>query len=345
MRHLDRRALLFGLGALSLAPRHGYGYDLGARSTDTDTAAAADRTPDLPFAAGDVVVGCTLLNDPSDDHRGLGRILHYDAALRLRRRITLDDTTHIVQGLKFAPDRTLWGFDAFAYKVVRFGADGRRLENFSAPPRSFAQVVFARDGRFFLGENFVGDRSRVPLRTTLPFMPGTRRFGNGHLFEFSREGRLLREHATPTHGGMGGFQGMTSAALAKDGRTLFYTSESGPRIMRWDLVDRRALPDLLSAPDNSGQLFFDLRFDAADRLLVLTGLAVDALDDAGRLIRRYPLGSFGWASLGTPRDGYVHVANFFSGEIACLDLASGEIVARAQTGVRKSASGIDSFPA
>lgn len=328
MRVLDRRTLLLGLGALSVVPR------LAAREPTT-----------LPFAPGDVVVGCTLLNDPTDDHRGAGRILHYDGELRLRRSILLEDTTHIVQGLKFGPDRSLWGFDAFAYKIVRFAADGHRLANLNAPARSFAQVIFAKDGRFFLAENFVGARSRVPLRTTLPFMPGTQRFGEGHLFEFSREGKLLHEHATPTHGGMGGFQGLTSAAIAPDGRTLVYTSESGPRIMRWDLQERRALPDLLGAPDNSGRLFFDVRFDDAGRLLVLTGLGVDALDSEGRLIRSYPLGSFGWASLGTPRQGYVHAANFFSGDIACLDLSSGDIVARAQTGVRKSASGIDCFPA
>lgn len=329
MRRLDRRSLLLGLGALPLAGR-------------IDAAETASLP--LPFATGDVVVGCTLLNDSTDDHRGVGRILHYDAQLRLRRTIVLEDTTHIVQGLKFGPDKTLWAFDAFAYKIVRLGRDGRRRDDFVAPARSFAHVTFAKDGRFYLGENFVGDRSRVPLRTTLPFMPGTKRFGDGHLFEFSKQGKLLREHATPTNGGMGGFQGLTSSTIAPDGRTLLYTSESGPRIMRWDLVNRRALPDLSSSAGNNGRMFFDVRVDDAGRLLVVTGLGIDALDDAGRLIRSYPLGSFGWASMGTPRDGLVHVANFFSGEIACLDLASGNIVARAQTGVRKSASGIDSFP-
>lgn len=308
-----------------------------------NTALADDAV--LPFVGGDVVVGCTLLNDPKDDHRGLGRILHYDAELKLRRTIVLEDTTHIVQGLKFGPDRSLWAFDAFAYTIARFGADGKRRSNFRAPARSFAHVSFAKDGRFFLGENFVGEKSRVPLGTTLPFMPGTRRLGDGHLFEFSKQGKLLREHATPVHGGMGGFQGMTASAIAADGRTLVYTSESGPRIMRWDLLDRVPMADLVGAADGTGKMFFDVRFDEAGRLLVVTGRGIEALDDAGRLMRSYPFGSFGWASLGTPRNGFVHASNFFSGEIACLDLASGEIVARAQTGVRKSASGIDSFPA
>ena len=114
--------------------------------------------------------------------------------------------------------------------------------------------------------------------------------------------------------------------------------------MRWDLIAQRSLPDLVIAPENAGRIFFDLRFDEAGRLLVVNGRGIDAVDDAGRLIRSYSFGSFGWASLATPRSGYVYASNFFSGELACLDLASGEIVARVQTGIRKSASGIDSFP-
>ena len=265
MSGLRRRTVLAGLGALPFA------------------ALQAETTA---FSRGDVLVGCTLLKDPADDHRGRGRILHYDADLRLRNTLWIDDTTHIVQGVRFAPDGVLWAFDAFAYKILRYGRDGRRLADFKAPARSFAHVTFAADGRFFLGENFVGTASRVPLRTTLPFMPGTQRLGDGHLFEFSANGRLLHEHRTPVHGGMGGFQGLTASALAADGKTLYYTSESGPRIMRWNVAARSSLPDLITAADNSGRFFFDLAFDGAGRLLVVTGLGVDALDaTSGAAIR------------------------------------------------------------
>lgn len=317
---LRRRTVLAGLGALPFA------------------ALQAETTA---FSRGDVLVGCTLLNDPADDHRGRGRILHYDADLRLRNTLWIDDTTHIVQGLRFAPDGVLWAFDAFAYKILRYGRDGRRLADFKAPARSFAHVTFAADGRFFLGENFVGTASRVPLRTTLPFIPGTQRLGDGHLFEFSANGRLLHEHRTPVHGGMGGFQGLTASALAADGKTLYYTSESGPRIMRWNVAARSSRPDLVAAADNSGRFFFDLAFDGAGRLLVVTGLGVDALDaTSGAVLRRYPLGSFGWASMSPPVDKVVYLSNFFSGEIARLDLQSGAITAKADTGTRKSASGV-----
>jgi hypothetical protein len=318
----------------------------GARASPPAPAPTTASSP-VPFLPGDVVAGCTLLNDPKDDHRGRGRLLHFDAQLKLKHTLWLDDTTHIVQGTRFGPDRSLWAFDTFAYKIVRIAPDGRRLPNFaSAPARGFANVCFAPDGRFFLGENYIGEKSRVPLRTTLPFMPGTRRFGDGHLFEFSPQGKLLREHATRVHGGMGGFQALTSAALVPpDARRIVYTSESGPKIFQYDLVERRQLPDLVSFADNQGKFFFDVAFDRAGRLLVVTGRGVDAYDLKGRLTRSYPLEGFGWASMSAPVTAtHVYVTNFFSGEIAKLDLGSGAVLARAATDGRRSLSGAAEFP-
>jgi sugar lactone lactonase YvrE len=333
-----RRDVLSALGALPLAAR-------AARQSASAPAPAAAAKP-LAFAPGDVDFCCTLLNDPADDHRGRGRILHYDRNLKLRNTIWLDDTTHIVQGVRFGPDRTLWAFDAFAYRIARFAPDGRRLPDFKgAPARSFAHVTFHPDGRYFMGENFVGEKSRVPLRTTLPFMPGTKRLGDGHLFEFDARGRLLREHATRVHGGMGGFQGLNSSAITPDGKSIVYTSESGPKVFRWDLVQRRQLPNVLDHEDNKGQFYFDLAFDGAQRLLVVAGTRIDAIDLSGRVLRSYALPKFGWASMSAPTANHVYVTNFFTGDIVKLDLASGAILAQANVGILKSLSGVAEFTA
>jgi sugar lactone lactonase YvrE len=334
-----RREVLAALGALPVAVAAG-----SARLARAAGPTASAAT--IPFAPGDVVVGCTLLNDSKDDHRGRGRILHYDRELKLKNTLWLDDTTHIVQGLRFGPDRSLWAFDAFAYKIARFAPDGRRLPDFTqAPARSFAHVTFHPDGRFFLGENFVGEKSRVPLRTTLPFMPGTTRLGDGHLFEFNAKGKLQREHATRVHGGMGGFQGLNSSAITPDGLSIVYTSESGPKVFRWDLVARRQMPNVLDHEDNKGQFYFDLAFDRSQRLLVMAGTRIDAIDLAGKLLRSYPLPKFGWASLSEPVDDtHIYASNFFTGDVLKLDLASGAILAQANTGVLKSVSGVAESP-
>jgi hypothetical protein len=332
MIRITRRATFAGLGATMVA--------IGSRTP----LRAAEA--DVPFAPGDVAVGCTLLDDPKDDHRGIGRILHYDAALHLKRTITLDDTTHIVQGTRFGPDGTLWAFDAFAYRILRFDRRGRRQADFDAPARSFAHITFAPDGSFYLGENFVGNASTVRLRTTIPFMPGTQRFGDGHLFHFSKDGRLLREHATAVHGGMGGFQGLTSSALSADGKTLYYTSESGPRLMRYDLAADRQLPDLLAFPENTGKFFFDIAFDRRGRLLAVRGMTIDALNaSTGAVLQSYAVTPFGWASLSIPvTETHVYATNFFTGDLIKIGLADGRVLAKTNVGVRKSLSGVAEMP-
>lgn len=317
---------------------------LAALATVWPKALRADVDRPLPFVRGDVLVGCTLLDDPDDDHRGRGRLLHYDRNLSLRQTLWIDDTTHLIQGLRFDQDRTLWAFDAFAHRVLRFSLDGSRLRDFPAPPRGFSNVTFANDGRVFLGEFFVGSESRVPLETTLPFLPGTRRFGDGHLFEFSRDGRLLHEHATPVQGGIGGFQGLSFSALSPDNSTLVYVSETGSRVFRWDLRERHPLPDLVE-DRGPGTFFFDLAFAGPDRLLLLAGTTLEILEwPSGRALTRLPLPSFGFATLSSPIEGHTYLCNFFSGEIIRLEIASGRITAQAQTGIRKSASGVAEVP-
>ena len=55
------------------------------------------------FAPGDIFLGCTLLNDPTDDHAGPGRILQFDEDLRPKGELYTEGGTHLVGGLAFGP--------------------------------------------------------------------------------------------------------------------------------------------------------------------------------------------------------------------------------------------------
>ena len=71
-----------------------------------------------PFEKGDVLVACTLLNNDDDDHAGEGRIFQYDADLNEKGVLWTKHTTHLVNGLKFGPDGTLWAFDQHIHAVL-----------------------------------------------------------------------------------------------------------------------------------------------------------------------------------------------------------------------------------
>lgn len=303
---------------------------------------------------GDLLVGATRLDNPDDDHAGQGRILHFDSSLQLKAEIALADTTHLVGGLRFDARGVLWAFDSQEFVVLNLHPDGRIERRHEFGSRAYSHVNFLADGSLLLGEHVVGDSIKpeiaARMHTRLPFMPGTRRFGDGHVFHFRADGQLIKEYATATHGGMGGFLGVTMADVSADGRTLVYCSETGPRLMRFDLAADRQLPDLqgFSPPYPPGPppMFFGMRFAADGALWVLRGAAIHRVHpESGQTVTEIPLEGFGWALLELANaDQQVWVSNFFTGEVAKIDLSTGTKIASAHTGAPKAVAGLAEVP-
>jgi hypothetical protein len=305
-----------------------------------------------PYAPGDLFVAATLLNNPNDDHAGQGRILQYGSDLKPKGELLLADTTHLVGGLTFDAAGVLWAFDSQEFVVLNIHRDGRVVRRREFGARPFSHVNFAADGTLLFGEHVVGDSIKPEIRarmhTDIPFMPGTQRFGDGHVFRYSSDGRLLKEYATATHGGMGGFLGVTMSSVSPDGRTLVYCSETGPRLMRYDLVEDRQLPDLQSFtppyPPGPPPMFFGMAFASDGTLYVLRGASLHVVDEAGQTTRQIPLEGFGWATLELCADGrHAFTSSFFSGEVAKIDLSTGAKVGSIATGAPKAVAGLAEF--
>ncbi|MDP7659621.1 MAG: WD40 repeat domain-containing protein [Gammaproteobacteria bacterium] len=308
-----------------------------------------------PFEKGDVFAGVTLLNNPDDDHAGDGRIIQYDADLNEKGVLWTDGTTHLVGGLKFGPDGNLWAFDSQAYKVIRVSPEGRELPEIKFADKSFSNVCFLPDGNLILGEHLVGHEIKLPpdrpLGTTLPFMPGTERFGDGHAYKFSLDGELLQEFNTETHGGMPGFLGCTSTTLLPDGKTLVYCSELGNRSFRYDLEANQQLPDLITYTPDSGDMVISTTLQADGTLLHIKanfqkGFALQTLNLDGSEIRSYEMPPPpGWAGIGTSIEANTaFIGNFFNGNLIKFDLEKGAALATAETGVARALAGIAQYP-
>lgn len=304
-----------------------------------------------PFSRGDVFVGATELNDPLDDHAGRGRIIQYDKNLKQKAVLWLGATSHLVGGLNFDARGVLWAFDSHAFVVLNIHPDGRVQIRDELPTRAFSHVTFAKDGSFLLGEHLAGDAVRpevaARMKTKIPFFPGGDRFGDGHVWRFSVDGALLREYATQTHGGMAGFLGVTHSALAPDGRTLVYCSETGPRLLRYDLANDRQLPDLQSfQPPFQGppEMFFGMAYGPDGALHVLRGGRIDIVNGRGETVRSIPLEGFGWATLAITADGrFAYAGSFFTGQVVKVSLATGAVVHSASTGQARALAGIAVF--
>lgn len=306
------------------------------------------------FAAGDLFVAATQLDNPQDDHAGRGRILQYAADLTPKGVLWLDETTHLVGGLKFDASGVLWAFDSQEFVVLNIHRDGRVVRRGEFGARAYSHVNFAADGTLLFGEHVVGDSIKPEIQarmhTRIPFMPGTTRFGDGHVFRFRSDGALVKEYATQTHGGMGGFLGVTMSAISPDGSTLVYCSETGSRLMRYDLINDRQLPDLQSFappfPPGPPPMFFGMAYGGDGTLYVLRGASIHVVDEAGQTTRQIPLEGFGWATIELAADDrHAFVSSFFSGEVAKIDLGNGAKVGSITTGAPKAVAGIAEYRA
>jgi hypothetical protein len=134
------------------------------------------------------------------------------------------------------------------------------------------------------------------------------------------------------------------SALSPDESTLVYCSETGTRLMRYDLESARQLPDLQRLPEGEREMFFAMDYGPRSRLYVSRGTRVDLVSPEGRTMCCYPLDGHGWATLKAAADGrHLYIGNYFSGQLVKLELESGEQVAVADTGVERSLAGIAEY--
>ncbi len=287
------------------------------------------------FESGDVFVGATRIRDAElDDHAGDGRIIQCDRDLNAKGILWVQNTTHLISGLEFAPDGTLWGCDAWSYQLIRVAKNGQQQSNLHVTDRGFAHLVFPGDDTMYLCENWVGEQIPSAINTVLPTLPGEdTKLGDGDLYHCTQNGEILAQLKPEVHGGIRGFIGLSHAELMPDGRTLVYISETGPRIMRYDLADDRQLPDLHRYEEDGRPKCFDMAIDGDGNVVICMGTRIDIIESSGKVLESVSLPGDvrGWSVICADQDPrYMYVANWFTGVLIKLELSTGEVLAETQ---------------
>lgn len=301
-----------------------------------------------PFAPGDVWVAATVMDVPDDDHAGSGRLLQFDAEFNLKGVLWVAGTTHKIGGLTFGPDGTLWGSAPISWQVIEIGTDGRQRPIRHFADRPFSSVSFAPDGTMYFGEHLVGSRRSIPMATTrFNYLPGEQVIGRGNICQFTADGELIREYETETHGGVAGIHGVTSTVLTDEGKRMIYISETGDRVMQYDLANDRQLQDLANFGELKGaspMVLVMSQMPGGD-LVIGTGRSVVFLDQrSGEILHEIEFDTPGWAAVAPSTEpGRLLLGNFFTGEFVKLRVADGEVVARNSIGERNSLSGIAQY--
>lgn len=308
-----------------------------------------------PFQPGDVLLGCTLLNDPTDDHAGAGRILQYDQDMKQKGEIYTQGGEHLVGGLAFGPDGFLWAFNDLCVLHVDPKTARQLPLSDRFLPRVYRSASFGPDGSIFLGEHMLAKEPPPGIEklTTIRFprVPPDNVLGYGMIYRYDRDWNFVKAYDVEHCPELTGFKGVTHHTLHPDGRVIAYTAETSKRIMRFDTVDERQLPDLVRYPGDDirdGNWAIALRYLPDGTLLVTRGKTMDLLDEAGQVIRTYELEGYGWAEISPCRNPrHVLLANIWTGMVWKFDLDSGQPVGIIDTGMKapkRAVAGVAEYP-
>ena len=303
-----------------------------------------------PFEPGDILVAATVMDNPDDDHAGTGRLIQYDVDLNEKGVLWIEGTTHKIGGMTFSPDKVLYGFAQLTPQMLEVdSATGKQLplRNFD-DHRSFSSITFGKDGSYYLGEHLMGTDTSNPMVTTkFNLLPGRDVIGDGHVFRYAADGTFMQEYNTKAGGGLGPMLAVTTTILTDDDTRMIYTSETGQKVMQYDLVNDQQLPDLANFEDHERVgMVLNVSPLSEGRMMFSTGASIVVLDDTtGEFIRDYAFETYGWAALAPSIDGeHIIVGNFMDGEFIKVRLSDGEIVKRNNIGQRESLSGVVQFP-
>lgn len=309
-----------------------------------------------PFEKGDVFLGLTLLNNPDDDHAGLGRIVQYDNDFNQKGELWTVGGEHFVGGLEFDGDGLLWAFNDFSVLHVDPETGRQRPLSDKFLPRAYRSASFGSDGSVFLGEHMKAEKKPtegIATRTTIkfPVIPGEGILGFGYIYKYDRDWDLQNIFECETAPEMTHFKGVTHSTLHPNEQWVTYATETAKRIMRYDVINDKQLPDLLTYP---GDDIMDRVWAIAvkhlpdGRLLVTRGDFMELLDEDGKVLKTYPLETYGWSDLEICRDGeHCLVSSIWEGTVAKVHIESGEIVGMLDTGMKapnRCLAGVAEFP-
>jgi hypothetical protein len=286
---------------------------------------------------GDILLAATDVDDRNVDlrnHSGPGRILHYDAQLRPKGELRTGQVGLVI-GLGWDRRyRELLATDPSAHVVTRFAADGSRLEPLPFMPRArIGSIQFLPDGRFCAGVHSKHGED--------PASPQPR------LYLCDRDAGTALPLAVDIDGGKFRFHAVTHMTLAPDGHTLLYVSETGRRVMRYDLAAQRQLDDLIVFAADDPRGTYGLACTPDGRVLMATGSGAAMFAADGSLIRTYDVPERrGWSRLQLSQDPTrFWLSNFFEGILQQRDVETGALIREHDIGRKYSLCGLAEVPA
>jgi len=298
---------------------------------------------------GDLFLVLNEIDQSHIDYRkgisGQCRIVHYDRDFNARGELWTGEAGMLV-GLLYNPgDRRLYATNPQRNSILAYDATGEkhRLGGY-LPARRYGNMAPARNGDILIGVH------------SLYGTPVEDEHGDGKLIRFNPQSRQASFHEVDIDGGRGGRHCVSNLALGADDKTVYYVSEAGRRLCRYDTESRRQLSDFIAFGGDDAMRTYGLGVLPGGEVLMASGSGAVLFSPRGDLLKSYevPLEN-GWTRAKPALDGeHFFLSNFLHGLLQRRHIATGEVVSELNTGLKcsllslseyRAGNAADSFPA
>lgn len=289
---------------------------------------------------GDLFLVLNRIDQGNIDYRkgisGLCRIVHYDRDFNPRGELWTGESGMLV-GLLFNPnDQRLYATNPHRNSILAYDASGgqHRLDAF-LPERRYGNMALARNGDILIGVHSLYGESIEDEH------------GDGKLIRFNPQTRTVSFHEVEIDGGRGGRHCVSNLALGADDRTVYYVSEAGRRLCRYDTRSDRQLPDFVAFREKDATRTYGLGVLPGGEVLMASGSGAVLFSSGGEILMNYdvPLEG-GWTRAMPALDGrHFYLSNFLHGLLQRRDIATGEVVSELNTGLKCSLLSLSEYRA
>ncbi|MEZ6023785.1 MAG: SMP-30/gluconolactonase/LRE family protein [Hyphomonadaceae bacterium] len=286
------------------------------------------RTGDPTLTPGDVIVAANDTIQPADMRAGLkgwGRLLHCDAALNIKGELRTGDFGLLI-GLMLTKAGEIYVTSPQLWKLAAYTSALEPVAFKPPPRRRYGNMISDRKGGVLIG---VHSGHGEP--------PEPDQYGDGKLVRFDPKTGESEFFDVEIDGGRSGKHYVSNLALAPDNKTVFYVSEAGRRVKRYDIEARKQLDDFLFVPEDQGGTY-GLGIDVQGRVILGMGVSAALLTPEGEIIRRYEVSSDkGWtrAAFCVDQD-FFFLSNFLDGVLERRSVETGEVLHKLDVGLRGS---------
>ena len=267
---------------------------------------------------------------------GRCRIVHYDKDFKPKGELWTGEEGLLV-GLLYNPnDKRLYATNPQLNSILAYDSAGNkhRLANY-LPVRRYGNMALARNGDILIGVH------------SLYGEPPDDQYGDGKLIRFNPDTETVDFYEVEIDGGRSGRHCISNLAIAPDDTTIYYVSEAGRRLCRYDTESRRQLGDFITFGDGDAMKTYGMGGLADGRLLMACSSGAVLFSRGGEIVKNYDVPfNKGWTRAKLALDGeHFYLSNFSQGLLQRRNIETGEVVGELNTGLKASMLSLSEYQA